>query len=45
MLNVLQQYHKEVTNMPRGDLVGWRIDEKHFRSGKTAGEVGPTSKP
>ena len=25
------------TNWPRGDLVGWRINTKHFRSGKTVG--------
>ena len=25
------------TNWPRGDLVGWRINMKHFRSGKTIG--------
>ena len=22
------------TNWPRGDLAGWRINTKHFRSGK-----------
>ena len=25
------------TNRPQGDLVGWRIDLKHFWSGKTIG--------
>ena len=23
------------TNMPQGDLVGWRTDKKHFQLGKT----------
>ena len=25
------------TNLPQGDLVGWRIDWKHIQSGKTIG--------
>ena len=33
------------TNWPRGDLVGWRINTKHFRSGKTIGISSLDEKP
>ena len=33
------------TNWPRGDLVGWRINQKHFWSGETIGISSLDKKP
>ena len=39
---ILQQKHM-ATNRPQGDLVGWRINTKHFQLGKII-EISPLDK-